>query len=147
MEHFLTLLFEIRNTIHEASLSGYGHHTTGKGPGWFELSEGDFAADLWASACATGGPDLWGLKKLRYQKGVDGPIVEPIQVHPYPYASQLVRMGIELVDRIAGATDVERLFDGRPTPDLVDAPPEDGHFAGEIRDRASPTRLSRSSRR
>jgi hypothetical protein len=33
VEHFLTLLFEIRNTIHEASLSGYGHHTTGKGRG------------------------------------------------------------------------------------------------------------------
>ena len=133
VEHFLTLLFEIRNTIHEASLSGYGHHTTGKGPGWFELEESDFADDLWTAACALEGADAWGLKKLRSQKGVDGPIVEPIQVHPYAYALQLVRRGLDLVDSIAQATEVERLFEGRPVPELMDAPPEDHHFASEIR--------------
>jgi hypothetical protein len=55
VENFLTLLFEIRNTIHEASLSAAGHHTTGKGPGWFELEEGELATKLWAAACAVGG--------------------------------------------------------------------------------------------
>jgi hypothetical protein len=131
----ITLLFDIRNTIHEASLSASGFHTTGNGPGWFELDEGKFATDIWLAAEQCGGADDWGLKKMRFRKGEGGPIVEPIQLHPYPYARQLVQQGVDLVDQIAGATEIERLFNDGPIPELMTQPPEDGAFREEIRTR------------
>jgi hypothetical protein len=56
-------------------------------------------------------------------------------VHPYPYAVQLVRRGLGLVDSIARYTEVERLFEGKPLPELMNEPPEDRDFAREIRER------------
>lgn len=131
-EALLTLLFEIRNTIHSASLASHGYHTTGKGPGWIEVNEGELATKLWNAASAAGGAEAWGLKKVRYQLGDKGPVVEPIQLAPYPYAVQLVRDGLGLVDRIAAATDVDRLFDSRERPDLLERPPEDQIYSTDV---------------
>jgi hypothetical protein len=122
---FLTLLHEVRNTIHNASLSSHGYHTTGKGPGWLEIDQGAFATRLWDAASAVGGTNQWGMTKFRHRLGVDGPIVEPIRLQPYLYASQLIDEGIALVDSVAAATAVERLFNGQALPQLMDGPPND----------------------
>jgi len=130
-----TLLFEVRNTIHSASLASHGFHTTGKGPGWLEIGPGALAAALWDAAAVTGGPALWGLEKLRFQKGVDGPVVEPIRLSPYAYAVRLVRDTLTLIDRIAAMTDIDRLCGGPPPSDLLEGPPDDEVFSLEVRTR------------
>jgi len=118
----MTLLFEVRNTIHSASLGSNGFHTTGRGPGWIEVDEGDLATKLWDSATTAGGAEAWGLEKLRLTFGSDGPLEQPIRLEPFRYATQLVRECINLVDRIAAATNVELLFDGQSVPLLADGP-------------------------
>ncbi|MBI4266065.1 MAG: hypothetical protein HY657_16950 [Acidobacteria bacterium] len=132
----LTLLFEVRNTIHEASLASHGYSTSGRGPGLIELQDDGFGNALWHAAESAGGAEAWGLKRQSYQKGVGGPVVEPVRIVPYAYAVSLVRECVDLVDRVAAATDISRMFDDRVVPaTLIDAPPEDRVFAAEIRNR------------
>jgi hypothetical protein len=132
---FFDFLFTVRNTIHEASVAANGFITSGKGPSWIEIDEGAFAAELWTAVESLGGAESWGLRKMRYRKGADGPVVEPLRLEPFPFAVPLVREGLRLVDRIAGATDIARLLKSAPVPDLMDRPAEDGHFAIDIRNR------------
>lgn len=135
VEALLTLLFEVRNTIHEASLASHGYSTTGRGPGSIEIGDDEFGYTLWAAAESAGRAETWGLRKLQYQRGADGTVVEPVRIMPYPYAVPLVRECLDLVDRVAAATDISRLFADRPIPKLIEAPPEDGVFSAEIRSR------------
>lgn len=121
----LTLLHEIRNTIHSASLISDGYMTTGKGPGWIEVQEGELCSEMWSAASDLDGPEAWGLKKNRYRLGSDGPLLEPLNLVPYPFSVRLVTECLSLVNRIAEATEVERLYEGRAVPPLDDKPPTD----------------------
>ena len=72
---------------------------------------------------------------MRYQLGDKGPVVEPIQLTSYPYAVQLVRDGLGLVDRIGAATDIDRLVEGRDIPELLERAPGDHIFSTDIMNR------------
>jgi hypothetical protein len=62
---YLTLLFRVRNTIHGASLGSHGYRSTGKGPGWYEMAEGQLSAEIWQAAENARGTAEWGLTKFR----------------------------------------------------------------------------------
>jgi hypothetical protein len=130
---FLTLLFEVRNTIHSASMGSHGHHTTGRGPGWLEIEEGEFARTLWEAAVAAGGPEQWGMTKYRFRRdSEDARVEEAIRLMPYPYADQLTQRGIALVNDVARATDIARLFTRSPMPELPDSPRGDRIFNSDV---------------
>ena len=132
---FLTLLVSVRNTIHGASLGSHGYHTTGKGPGWIEIAEGELSTQIWESAKSAGGAASWGLTKFRHRLGTDGPLAEPVRLVHYPYGRRLVEEGIRLVDRVAEATEIERAFSTLVIDRWTDAPPDEFPFTADIRNR------------
>jgi hypothetical protein len=44
---------------------------------------------------------------------------------PYVFIGQLVDQCFSLYDEIANLTEVEKMFEGRHTPDIQKAPPDD----------------------
>jgi hypothetical protein len=63
-------------------------------------------------------------------------LLEPIRLVPYPYAFNLVKTGIRLVDRIAGATEIAKALNNVVT-DRTDGPLDELPFTAEIRERVA----------
>lgn len=119
-QDLLTLLYEPRNTIHGAILQTLGYKEASKPQHSFVSVPQPTSCRLWKAAEKLGGAEAWGLTSR--SKGV--------WLEPYSYASALVRETLHIIDAVAAATDVSRLFQvGQPVPSLMEEAPEDSEFA------------------
>jgi len=119
-DNFSTLLYEPRNTIHGAAMQTIASVQDSEPESSFVMIPDPVAQKLLASAEQLGGAGAWGL--------APGPPLG-ILLEPYTYSVALVREGLATIDKIASATDVNRLFPaGQQIPSLMDTEPHDEIF-------------------
>jgi hypothetical protein len=120
-QHFrdvMTLLYEPRNTIHGAGLPTVGAQLEDEPEASFVSILPQYQNGLWEAAERCGSTEHWGLIRLH-----------KMLFEPYTYSDALVEASLQLIDSIAGATDVTRFFPaGYPIPPLPDGPPEESPF-------------------
>jgi hypothetical protein len=135
----LTLLYDVRNTIHAISLSNFSFRTPGSPEGGLsaiEIADSALGDRLLNAAKSLGPPEDWGLSVERHTEDDDATVRELVLLEPYTYATALVSECVRLVDEIAAATEVTRLFHGRPVPDIPPGPPkDDSTFSADVGDR------------
>jgi hypothetical protein len=118
--NFLTLLYEPRNTIHGAAMQTTAYLQNSEPESSFVMIPEPIAQKLLASAEQLGGAGAWGLAPCP-------PL--GILLEPYTYSVALVREGLATIDRIASATDVNRLFSSdQQIPEIMQAMPDDKVF-------------------
>lgn len=109
----MTLLYTLRNTIHGASLPSLAFRANS------DTEESLIQVDSPSFSRAVerlGSLDSWGIKHLH----------SFLVLEPYAFVSTLVMESLKLIDAIANATDVLRLFpDGYPVPKITDIPPKE----------------------
>jgi hypothetical protein len=121
----MTLLHELRNTIHGAGLPPLAVESRGEPQTSFVKVLPQYKSLLWNAAQACGSPERWGLIKPH-----------DLRFEPYTYCVTLVQECFKLIDAVAAATNVTGLFpSGSTIPDLRDGPPEDEDFSEERRKR------------
>lgn len=114
----MTLLYELRNTIHGAALHPLAVGSFTKPEESFVTIPSKHGEKIWEISERYGSPEKWGLVRLH-----------SICVEPYTFSVTLVDECFKLINEIANATDVEKLFP--PDVDmstLTTEPPEDGIF-------------------
>lgn len=127
-QDIMTLLFELRHTIHGAGLQVDAHCMGTRPEESFITVPSKYSDKLWQAAERCGLPEKWGLMHIH----------EEVLLDPYTYAVNLVNECLTQIDMVADATDVTKLFpDGYVIPDLTDKPPEDDVFGEHIRKRFS----------
>jgi hypothetical protein len=109
---FQGLLAALRNTVHGTGLRGMG-----------VVHEFESAQEVWDASNALGSPEDFGVTK-----GGD------VSIEPYTCAVRLSELGLQYVNELAQATEVERLLPP-PISDLMNGPPDDGLFRVDIRRR------------
>jgi hypothetical protein len=125
-QDLLTLLHELRNTIHGAALPTAGRQGYARQAESYVSVLPDYRQVLWQAATQYSSPDHWGL------------VQEPseLRFEPYTYAVTLVDECLKQVDAIAAATEIDKLFpSGYSIPPLADKPPEDEIFGKRTRHR------------
>ncbi len=131
----LTLLHELRTTIHGVALDGVlsGHAAQFNA---VQLLVPPASTQLvWDAATKCGSPSCWGLSR-RELFGPDGARHVEVWLEPYTYATTLVEECFGLIDAVAAKTDVLRLLPpGYPVAELDDKPRERGLFKEAIRRR------------
>lgn len=121
----MTLLYELRNTIHGAGLPTLAYQAVAEPEESFVTVLPEYSDQLWQAAERCGSPENWGLIRLH-----------EVQFEPYTYAISLVNECLSQIDAIAAATEVTGLFpDGYAIPPLQDGPPDDNVFTERIRKR------------
>lgn len=118
-QNLLTLLYEPRNTIHGAILQTLGYKEASKPQHSFMSVPQPTDQKLWKAAEELGGTEAWGLTSR----------LKEVWLEPYSYASALVRESLHVIDAVAAATDVNRLFQvGQPIPSLMEEAPKNSEF-------------------
>jgi hypothetical protein len=113
------MLYELRNTIHAAALTTIAYQQAGGTEHSFIAVPPDIGRTLWDAAEQLGSAHRWGLSKIGSK----------VHLEPYSYATALVEEGLSLIDAVAAATDIERLFPaGQPIPVFRAVAPTDGPF-------------------
>lgn len=115
-ENLITLLYELRNTIHAAGLpvpqsQGAEHPETS----FLTIpnSQNNLANLIWGAAEKCGSPNEWGLTRKQYtlhRQEKEPDYRDDVLLEPYADASTLTRRIIDVINAIATATDVERLL-------------------------------------
>lgn len=114
----LSLLFELRNTIHGENLNSLAVASGGRPHESYVAIRPDSEKSFWDAIEKLGGPDQWGVTK-KYATHLE----------PYSFAVRLVDMAFRLLNSIAAATDVSLLLpQGKSILDVRDGPPEDRTF-------------------
>lgn len=121
----MTLLYELRNTIHGAGLPTLAYQEGGKPVTSFVTVLPEYSDKLWEAAERCWSPEKWGLTRIN-----------GVQLEPYTYAVNLVGECFSQINAIAAATDVSGLFpSGHDIAFLLDKPPNDNVFNEHIRKR------------
>jgi len=112
----MKLLFTLRHLVHGAALRSTGFDDgKRKVSSLVALPKGE-AQSLWNAAQRHGSAEYWGMTQMP----------GGLMVAPYIYACALVAECHRLVDAIAAATDMARIFPlGHALPTLMDKPPDD----------------------
>jgi hypothetical protein len=113
-----TLLYELRNTIHAASLKTIAYQESSRFEHSFITLPSDIKKVIWDAAEGLGSAQRWGLIK----KG------DVIYLEPYSYSTSLVEESLKAIDSVAAATDVDRLFYDKPIPSLREEAPDESPF-------------------
>lgn len=122
----ISLIYLPRNTIHEAALRSLALHEGAKPQVSFVIVPEKDAEIFWETAERRGSREKWGVTKIGRR----------VLIEPYTYATTLVDEGLGLINDVALATEVARLFpDNYPIPLLSEQPPEDDVFSEKIRKR------------
>jgi ribosomal protein L25 (general stress protein Ctc) len=129
-EQLMVMLHTLRNTIHHAGLTTTRARTAGRERSLIEVPDA-LQEDLWQAAVALGEPDEWGVTREEYRL-LDVPTGQTSQkvrvsIEPYSYATRLVSEWFSLINQVANATEVEKLFSGKTMPELSREPPTDWH--------------------
>ena len=114
------LLFELRNTIHKETLKivTMQDYSRPKQNILIEITQ-ELSPDIIKATEKLGGFAEWGLISIGRR----------VWIRPYIYVSSLVSECMKLIDAIADATDITRLFSkGQPVPKLMTQAPQDGVF-------------------
>ncbi len=117
----LTLLYELRNTIHGAALKTFTYQGAhGPQQTLLEIPE-PMRQGILSAVDQLGGVDEWGLDTT----------FNKVWLEPYSYSIALVRETILAIDEIAASTDVRLLFqgDGQPVPALIEGTPSNSIFS------------------
>ena len=127
-KQLMVMLHTLRNTIHHAGLTTTLSRIVGRERSLIEVPDA-LQEKLWQAAVALGGPDEWGVSREEYRlmDAPTGPASRKVSVsiEPYSYATCLVSEWFGLINQVANATEVERLFSGRNLPELSSGPPKD----------------------
>jgi hypothetical protein len=122
----MTLLYELRNTIHHSAMSTFISEAPKNPQGSFVRVLPEHQGLFWQAAERYSSPERWGLIQLR----------DDIRLDPYTYAVSLVSECFNYIDAIACATDIIGLFpDDYSIPPLQENAPDDGIFGEKIRHR------------
>jgi hypothetical protein len=120
-QHFddlMTILHELRNTIHGAGLPTSARGRAGGDQDSLVTVLPQYQNKLWEAAQRLGAPERWGMILDR-----------SLQFEPYAYAVTLVEECLSQIDEIAAATNITGLFPaGYSIPLLTDKAPNDGIF-------------------
>ncbi len=114
-----SLLYKLRNTIHEAALRAISYHALPEPEQTFIELPPDIDNLIWDAAEGCGSPQRWGLTKSPRKD---------IFLEPYSYTIALVEESLGVIDAIAAATDVKRLFPDNQAPMFRQTPPADDAF-------------------
>jgi hypothetical protein len=114
-----SLLYELRNTIHEAALRAISYHAVPESENTFIELPWGINSLIWDAAERCGSAERWGLTKSPRKD---------IFLEPYSYAMALVEESLGVIDAIAAATDVKRLFPDNQVLTLGQTPPADSVF-------------------
>jgi len=114
----MTLLNNLRNTIHAANLETIGYHVSPHPEQSRIKVPVDIEKAVWEAAERLGSANRWGLSK------------EPwwTLLEPYSYSIALIEESFSAINSIASATDVGRLFSEQATPKLLEAAPLNSEF-------------------
>jgi hypothetical protein len=125
-QDLLTLLHELRNTIHGAALPTTGYRGFASQEESHVTVLPDYRQALWQVATRYSSLDHWGLVEQRNE----------LWFEPYSYAVTLVDECFKEADAIAAATEIDKLFpSGHSIPPLADQSPEDEIFGKRTRHR------------
>lgn len=118
-ENLLTLLYEPRNTIHGAALKTIMYRGVSEPEHTFSIVPQSVGQKLWGAAERLEGVEEWGLTS-HFQE---------VWLEPYSYATALVKEGLNIIDAVSAATDVNRLFPAdQPIPSFSEEAPKDPVF-------------------
>jgi hypothetical protein len=121
----MTLIYELRNTIHGAGLHTCAYESSEQPQVSFISVPDEYADKLWRAVEQCDSPEKWGFRRMH-----------KLLFEPYTYSVVLVEESLKLIDAVATATDVGGLFpEGYAIRRLIDAPPEDRTFSSNIRKR------------
>jgi len=128
-KHFqdvMILLHELRNTIHGSVLELTGFSKAGK-PDLHSIAlPSDEGQRIWETAERLSTPDRWGLFWS----------FDKVYLEPFKFANTLINECFQLIDEVAAATDVMRLFpSGSANLNLTEFHAEHWAFNEEIRKR------------
>lgn len=124
-QDLLTLLFEVRNTIHSANLPTIACQRSGGYQESFVHVPPQIQERIRTAAERLNSLTHWGLQSD-----------DPAFIEPYSFATSLVDACLQLVNDVAASTEVAGLFPDRSAvPELMDVPPADGVWAEQIRQR------------
>jgi hypothetical protein len=126
-----SLIHELRNTIHSAGLT-HTHSVSRSGEPTKSLVQvpQNEVTKICDAAKKCGGLNRWGLEERTVE--VNGQLETYTLLEPYTYSTTLVDDSFTLIDAIAAATDVTRLFDGSSVPVLENKPPKDNQVFNEL---------------
>lgn len=125
-EDLMTLLYELRNTIHSAAMKSFVSGRKNRLEYSFIKVLPEHKELLWHTAERYSSPKKWGLIKIH----------DDIRMEPYIYAVTLVSECFKFIDAIASATEITRLFpDAVSIPILREKAPEDNIYGENIRRR------------
>jgi len=133
----LTLLYEVRNTIHAASLRDLGARVPSDDSAWeIEVRDDELAGLLRNAAGSIGSLDEWGMSVERYTEDNDPLARELLLLEPYTFADTLLRRCLNLINEIAAVSNVELLLKGHTVPALLTGPPpDDSMFSAKLGER------------
>jgi len=116
---FLTLLYELRNTIHGAALKTFTYER-GYGPRHILIAVPQpIGQKLLEAGEQLGGAKEWGLTSG----------FNEVWLEPYSYATALVKESLTAINEVAAATDVSRLLkNGQSIPPLMEEAPQNSEF-------------------
>ena len=120
----MTLLTELRNTVHGASLRSIGYHEPAEEEKSYVALHKESTLRIWEAAMRYSSPEDWGLLKGH-----------EIIFEPYTYSITIINESFRFVNAIAHATDVTKLFPKGKTYSLENKPPEESIFRKHIRKR------------
>jgi hypothetical protein len=124
-QDLMTLIHELRNTIHGAGLPSLAYQAGTQPEESFVTVLPEYSDRLWQAAERCGSSEKWGLIRMH-----------EVLLEPYTYAANLVNECFHQIDAIAAETNVTGLFpDGYDIPPLQDGPPDDDVFGERIRKR------------
>jgi len=121
----MTLLYELRNTIHKTSLPTIGYQVGLEQQQSYVIVLPDCATVIQQAAERFGSMGEWGLMQL-----------DELVFEPFSYAVKLIKECYYQINTIAITTNLDGMFpDGFVIPPLEDRPLEDGVFNEKIRKR------------
>jgi hypothetical protein len=127
-QHFIdimTLLHELRNTIHGAGLPTLAVRAGVDPQESYVTVLPNYANTLWDAAERCGGVERWGLRRLH-----------GVRLEPYSFVTTLATECFGFINSIAAVTNIDGLFPvGHVIPPLSDRPPNEEVFAEDRRRR------------
>ena len=120
-----TLLYELRNTIHGASLQTLAYSENAEPQKSYLEANPKQSEKIWAATDSFDSPVAWGLRQSHKR----------VLIEPYSFASKLLLESLKYINSLAEATDLKGLFPEGHSMKKYPPPPIDdrifGKFMGE----------------
>lgn len=114
------LLYELRNTIHGASLQTLAYSENAEPQKSYLEANSKQSEKLWSAADSFDSPNAWGLRRAHKR----------VLIEPFSFASKLLQESLKYINDIAEATDLTGLFPGGHVMRNCPPPPADDNIFG-----------------